>query len=111
MEDFVFTDEKQNELIELHRKNPAEFRKQITHIIRENPSKFGIMTVGLDEHGDHEGVTYEEFSNHFNKTLKSELIQILFNDIDGSHNGTIKIITIYHYVNHVKSHKKTNQPT
>ena len=99
------TDQMQQELIKLYSKNKKQWQKKICAMIREHPSKFSILTVGVTDDGDNL-YTFEEFKDHFKGVLNDKLLKLMYDDMDHVDENNIKFVAIHRWMNEVKVAKK-----
>eukprot|EP01084_Bolivina_argentea_P185006 319054_1 len=99
--------EMQEKLIKLHSTNKKKWKTDITKMMRDHPSKFSILTVGVKDDGDNL-YTFEEFSSHFESSINNkQLLKLIYNDINHYDDTHIKFIAITNWVNDVKLQKET----
>ena len=104
------SDEEQDQLIEQYKTgDKKQWRTKVTKLIRENPHEYKVLDLKskADSHATH--LTNQQFKEAL-PTLKSDLIDCIFEDIDNiddvQGDGKLKLTTITRWVNNKKLAKK-----
>ena len=108
--DQQLSDEEQDELISQYNSgDKKKWRTKVTKLIRENPQEYKLLDLKSKSDANATHLTNQQFKDAL-PTLKSELIDCIFSDIDNiddvQGDGKLKLTTITRWVNNKKLAKK-----
>ena len=108
--DQQLSDEEQDELISQYNSgDKKKWRTKVTKLIRDNPQEYKLLDLKSKSDANATHLTNQQFKDAL-PTLKSELIDCIFSDIDNiddvQGDGKLKLTTITRWVNNKKLAKK-----
>eukprot|EP00490_Sorites_sp_Unknown_P012700 CAMPEP_0114694018 /NCGR_PEP_ID=MMETSP0191-20121206/69710_1 /TAXON_ID=126664 /ORGANISM="Sorites sp." /LENGTH=409 /DNA_ID=CAMNT_0001988385 /DNA_START=706 /DNA_END=1932 /DNA_ORIENTATION=+ len=106
---WVFQETLQHEFVEIHELGADTWRSNITKLFQKHEDYFQTLNI-KSEDGSLE-LDYKAFEKHFEgKISNKELIKLIFNDMDQTKDGLIKITAIQRWINNVKTYTETIEP-
>ena len=92
-------------MTKLYKENRKEWKTRVSTAIRENPKTFRMMDFGKNDDGNLL-LSKDEFEDHFKGTYSSNIISMIWNELDKTDSNEVKFTTLHRFIQNITSNKR-----